>query len=163
MRESNLTCHWCRISKNRKRNKTIKYIPCISCRKIYCEPCTFQYPDILPSIYGCLYCQRLCCCLVKCKQEHKCCYNSRRSLKNHEEKLQFHEEIKLINNRENIFLSKLIEYLEPEFRLMEEKPIDIIKPKPIPLRSILVFSRPNLTYNSTPFSSQKQKHVTWNF
>src|SRR5438270_509807 len=81
--KKNNTCHWCRVSKNRKRKIERSYISCDLCNKIYCEICIREYPDIFPGDLGCLFCQNLCCCTGYCfiKDTHKCCFNARRSRK----------------------------------------------------------------------------------
>jgi hypothetical protein len=78
MTEKNNTCHWCRVSKNRKRKTRINYISCDLCNKIYCQPCINLYPDIEPTNKGCLVCRKLCCCMKTCMKDHKCCFNTRR-------------------------------------------------------------------------------------
>lgn len=77
----NCICHFCRKSENRTRVTQVEFYPCSLCNKTYCKPCTIENPNIMPDIYGCLYCQGLCCCLKKCNQDHKCCYNLRRNNK----------------------------------------------------------------------------------
>lgn len=108
MIEHNSSCHRCRVSKYKKH---VKYIPCKSCPKIYCQPCIEKYPEILPTVIGCLCCLELCCCIVGCNKgdNHKCCANSRRNVKKKE----------LTNND---LLSKLIEYAESELDILEKTP-----------------------------------------
>lgn len=138
MKDMNFTCHWCRISKNRKRVKQIQYIPCSSCRKVYCKVCIDQYPEINPTAKGCLYCRKLCCCCIKCEKDHKCCYNAKRSSKRCENKRKFDQ-----------IDTALIEVVEAEFDTMN---IFI----PIPIRVIPILKKPNYGIK------KPKKNVTWN-
>lgn len=164
MSGNNHTCHWCRKSKNRIQSTLIIYIPCSLCRKTFCERCINMYPDIKPSDKGCLSCQKLCCCnLDKCTKYHKCCYNSKRSLKRSLKRRTINEPLTAIpidipidipikkRKIENSTISELIEIVEAEFE-KEKNKIYI----PIPIRLIPILSR-----NRYPVIKQK-KHVTWN-
>lgn len=132
--KNNCVCHFCRISENRKRAVKNKYYPCPLCNKTYCKSCTLENPKIMPDIYGCMFCQGLCCCLKKCKQDHKCCYNSKRSHRRRDKK----EDLPLKRKYDEIQGSRLaifIDYLDPEFNILREEIIY----RPIPLRVISVF------------------------
>lgn len=148
MADSNLICHWCRISKNRKCYKKVEYVPCPSCRKVYCERCIDRYPEINPSIDGCLHCRKLCCCTIKCEQDHKCCYNSKRSFKRRTEKEVVINNKRKFDQMENMPLSKLIEIAEPEFSTMNIY-------FPIPIRIIPILSQSKYKFR------KEKKHVTW--
>lgn len=124
----NCICHFCRKSENRTRVTQVKFYPCSLCNKTYCEQCTLENVDIMPDIYGCLYCQGLCCCLKKCKQDHKCCYNLRRNNKRQLEN-RLKRKYSQIHGTE---LFKLIQVLEPEFDILKEEHVY----RPIPLRVI---------------------------
>jgi hypothetical protein len=124
-KKPNCICHFCRKSENRTRVTQIEFYPCSFCNKTYCEQCTLENSNIMPDIYGCLYCQGLCCCLKKCNQNHKCCYNLRRSQKENRLKRKYSQ-----MHRTGLF--KLIQVLEPEFDTFKEEHIY----RPIPLRVI---------------------------
>lgn len=77
--KKNCVCHFCRKSGNRKRVAEVIFYSCSLCRKTYCEQCINENPNIKPDEFGCLVCQKLCCCIKKCKGDHKCCFNLRRN------------------------------------------------------------------------------------
>ena len=135
--KNNCVCHFCRKSENRKRSVKVKYYPCSLCNKTYCKPCTLENPKIMPDIYGCLYCQGLCCCLKKCREDHKCCYNSKRSHKRRDKKDENNLLKRKYDQIHGTYLSKFIDILEPEFKIFKEDPIHIYYP--VPIRVVPVF------------------------
>lgn len=82
---NNLTCHWCRKSKNRP-HRTRKFICCNRCIKTYCTMCISTHPHIKPDEFGCIYCREQCCCLsIFCNKKHMHCHTYNRTRKRHAE------------------------------------------------------------------------------
>ena len=91
--ERNVCCHYCRVSENRFAKKTIAYLPCLSCSKVYCERCITKKMDLTykqiiaiekAGSIQCDCCQKKCCCRFKlCTREHEHCFTYRRTLQRH--------------------------------------------------------------------------------
>lgn len=90
----NNLCHWC--NKN-KENKKIKYIDCNFCIQTYCAICIMKLPHIKPNDKGCLYCQKLCGCILN-NLNH--CYKTRINiLVNNIKSKQYNSFSKIVYNK----------------------------------------------------------------
>lgn len=79
----NVTCHWCRRSKNRSPHIG-KFICCSTCKKTYCMMCIETYPRLEPNKVGCVCCRLQCCCIfMTCNKKHTHCHTYIRTKKRH--------------------------------------------------------------------------------
>eukprot|EP01128_Nolandella_sp_AFSM9_P010509 TRINITY_DN727_c0_g2_i1.p1 TRINITY_DN727_c0_g2~~TRINITY_DN727_c0_g2_i1.p1 ORF type:complete len:244 (-),score=41.29 TRINITY_DN727_c0_g2_i1:52-726(-) len=88
--QSNACCHYCRISKFRKRKKSMEYLSCRSCTNSYCQSCVESYLNLdfaatdSDPTWQCRCCLNECCCNSQvCHHDHHHCFTYRRTKKRH--------------------------------------------------------------------------------